>query len=174
MPTTPCEHCPPLRRAEGGINLGGRVEVTPGCPCSELLKIVEDEENNLIDQECELVNLGFATAFRHLRICAGAPRTLRPFIGTVDVTNYPPSEITYQAAFSVWPGIIDGCSADTVEPALASCYNEDGVMIFADDFAGPTVPGTFYYVRLQVNLYRSTDFVDPPVFNIDFDFSQPL
>lgn len=171
-----CNHCPALRRAQGGINLGGRVSlvVMPGCACTGIPQAVEGEDTIIPDQVGTFVSSEFYTYQSALRVCPGpVARTLRPLIVGVEVTNYPPGEVMFEAYVRVYNGLNDGCTYDPFEFPVGKSDNLNGVMSNVTDFLASTVPNSFYYAYLQVNLSNLLGFGDPPEFDLTYNFSPP-
>lgn len=168
-----CNHCGALRRVQGGVRIGGRVElaIVPGCPCSSLERISDESETILSGKECDGAGEFTASYLQLLRFCSSFVGTVRPRILGVVCTNYDISELIISASLGTQAGELPDCLwNDFAPPGGQATWDSTGGSSSVD-FENDLTPGQWVAVLLSVTLARVPDpFLDAPIIDITLEF----
>jgi len=169
-----CDHCQAMRRGEGGLNLGGVVSavIVPGCPCSALPRIPDDSLYNDFGIAIPTAAgnySGYTTVER--RFCALEDGLVIPELVDIECTNYDLSDLETELIINVFGGATDGSCGAGGLTLICFSYWVDGNPISEGNFNSSTIPGTWYYVQVFLNVNNTiSPFVDPPIFNLKYEF----
>lgn len=171
-----CKHCGAMRRADGGIKIGGRVTLTmlPGCPCSTLLRIPDDELYTIIDLELNLIPGNYGAGHSQmLRFCPAMVGNVTPKITSLTCSNYVIEDYTSDASIQCAYGVTEACSQNPTPGVISSAFMFDGVPTDGVPFDTST-PGRWFACQLFVDFFDWT--FDPlpfaPIVTISYKFER--
>jgi hypothetical protein len=171
-----CKHCGAMRRAEGGVKIGGRVTLTmlPGCPCSELVRIPDNElfqEDITFDPPIPGTNVYNKTYLR--RFCPAVTGLLTPIDYSITCLNYPDEDLYIQLLGLAYPKAFDECIPELFYPSFGSFYYATGPIGYDSPWYTTAGIGEINMISIMVDvvsIYYAFD--DPPIMDVRYKFSR--
>jgi len=168
----PCDHCGAFRRAEGGIKVGGtiNVQVTAPCPCSDLFRVNDDAITN-VDGLTDPTSSGayLAQIYFNARFCPSESGLVIPELVDIECANYSLEDLDTELVIVVYDLYVPDCTFIGAE--ICTSIWDNGTATLEGNFTTTAGTGEAYYVQCYFQADSlTTPYTDPPVFNLKFEF----